>query len=450
MTQDKFLGFQFKSMMNFFKYFYFLFAFIPLLFFSAGSAGAKETNYGFTTTPTPLQSTDTSFDLNISRIENGHKYVLLRDVSGPDDYNGGPIARFITGLNATTTGGTWSTLQNRGEVLLNANSPNVVIKNLCETYTSNPNPSNCQTTFGAGTRHFMLIDVTNVCVGRDPTDPCAQKGVGMPTSDDLKGDVPYGIGTLDFKSTVNRDQGYSILLFQYPHDRCPNDPNDDGSNNYDLANCNMAMSIYNVVRDSTWTILVYKPNQDNPTVNITSTANNANKHYNGDVGQINEDPWEDNPLDAGTYYLTVQRKDKDGNQATILNNFRFVVDPEVQQRKTLIDQKNLTEGPANTHINVPCQATDCDTAIGKISTNPSTFITDVFKIALGIAGGVAFLLMIFGAFRLLTSGGNPDSLNAGRDLITSAVVGLLFITFSVLLLRIIGVDILHIPGFSGS
>lgn len=87
------------------------------------------------------------------------------------------------------------------------------------------------------------------------------------------------------------------------------------------------------------------------------------------------------------------------------------------------------------------------TAIGCIHTNPTELVKDLLKFITGIAGGLAFLMMLLGAFQMLTSAGNPDTLNAGRERLTSAVIGLLFVIFAVLLLQIIGVDILKIPGF---
>lgn len=88
------------------------------------------------------------------------------------------------------------------------------------------------------------------------------------------------------------------------------------------------------------------------------------------------------------------------------------------------------------------------TAIGCIPTDiASLFKTYLSPIGLGIAGGIAFLLILFGGFTILTSAGNPESLAKGKEMITSAIAGLLLIIFSVFILRLIGVDILQIPGF---
>lgn len=64
-----------------------------------------------------------------------------------------------------------------------------------------------------------------------------------------------------------------------------------------------------------------------------------------------------------------------------------------------------------------------------------------------VASGIAFLLMAFGALKIITSAGSPESIQAGKELITSSLAGLVFIILSLFLLKLIGVDILQIPGF---
>lgn len=87
------------------------------------------------------------------------------------------------------------------------------------------------------------------------------------------------------------------------------------------------------------------------------------------------------------------------------------------------------------------------TALGCIVVEGAGFVTTLLSFGIGIAGGIAMLLIIFGGFQILTSAGNPERLNEGKELISSAITGLLMIVFSVFLLRIIGVDILGVPSF---
>lgn len=101
---------------------------------------------------------------------------------------------------------------------------------------------------------------------------------------------------------------------------------------------------------------------------------------------------------------------------------------------------------------LPCDPDSPDgpgirTAIGCVHTSPKGFTKDFLTFAVGIAGGLAFLMMLLGAFQMLTSAGNPETLQAGRERFTNAIIGLMIIIFAVLLLQIIGFGILGIPGF---
>ncbi len=88
-----------------------------------------------------------------------------------------------------------------------------------------------------------------------------------------------------------------------------------------------------------------------------------------------------------------------------------------------------------------------NTAIGCIPiTGGNAFVEWLFPKLLGIMGGIAFLLMLYGGFLVLTSTGNPEKLKAGQETITSAIAGLVFAIFSLFILRLIGIEILHIPG----
>jgi hypothetical protein len=90
------------------------------------------------------------------------------------------------------------------------------------------------------------------------------------------------------------------------------------------------------------------------------------------------------------------------------------------------------------------------TAIGCIPTDPQGLIGVILNFAIGLGGVISLLFMIIGAFKMITSAGSAEALKAGQDQFTSAVIGLLFVIFSVLLLQILGGDILNIPGFEGT
>lgn len=92
-------------------------------------------------------------------------------------------------------------------------------------------------------------------------------------------------------------------------------------------------------------------------------------------------------------------------------------------------------------------STGIKTALGCLATEPTAFISTLLNFGIGIAGGIAFLLLLVGGLQILTSAGNPEQLAAGRELMTSAIVGLLLIIFSIFILRLIGVNVLGIPGF---
>ena len=48
------------------------------------------------------------------------------------------------------------------------------------------------------------------------------------------------------------------------------------------------------------------------------------------------------------------------------------------------------------------------------------------------------------------SSGNPESMNEGKEIVSSAITGLLIILFSVFILKVLGVDIFCLPGFGGA
>jgi len=87
------------------------------------------------------------------------------------------------------------------------------------------------------------------------------------------------------------------------------------------------------------------------------------------------------------------------------------------------------------------------TGIGCIKSTPTEIIGTVVKIGLGLAGGVALLMILAASALFTTSKGNPKQTEQAKELVTSAVIGLLFIIFSVMILQFIGISILRLPEF---
>jgi len=100
-------------------------------------------------------------------------------------------------------------------------------------------------------------------------------------------------------------------------------------------------------------------------------------------------------------------------------------------------------------INVTCnEGKGIRTALGCIpANNLNVFVGWFLRSAIFIASGVGFLLLIFGAFLVLTSAGNPEKVQAGKELITAAISGIAFIILSLFILNLVGVQILRLPGF---
>lgn len=66
---------------------------------------------------------------------------------------------------------------------------------------------------------------------------------------------------------------------------------------------------------------------------------------------------------------------------------------------------------------------------------------------MGIGGGIAFLLILYSGFMIMSATGNPERLKAGQELLTSAISGLILLIFSVFILKFIGIDILGLCKF---
>ncbi|MFC1649623.1 choice-of-anchor Q domain-containing protein [Patescibacteria group bacterium] len=95
-----------------------------------------------------------------------------------------------------------------------------------------------------------------------------------------------------------------------------------------------------------------------------------------------------------------------------------------------------------------CGAGTVYTALGCVPVDTAdAFIFFVLQRGLAIGGGITLLLLIYATYLYMTSAGDPKKLQAAKELFTAALSGLLIIIFSIFVLRIVGQEILRLPGF---
>lgn len=85
------------------------------------------------------------------------------------------------------------------------------------------------------------------------------------------------------------------------------------------------------------------------------------------------------------------------------------------------------------------------TALGCIDPTPTGIITGLIRIALGVTGGIALVQLILAG--IAYQSGEEEKIVAAREKVFATIGGLAVLVFSVLILRIIGVNVLDIlPG----
>lgn len=89
-----------------------------------------------------------------------------------------------------------------------------------------------------------------------------------------------------------------------------------------------------------------------------------------------------------------------------------------------------------------------DTALGCVPVELSEFVKWLLPYLFGVAGGISFILMVYGFILMTMSHGDPKQVQGAQETITSAVMGLLVSIFGLFILRLITVNILRIPGIN--
>ncbi len=169
-------------------------------------------------------------------------------------------------------------------------------------------------------------------------------------------------------------------------------------------------------------------------------------------------PRDSGPHPAGQYQVVVTGAVGDSTRYCVVNNSTFtIIDKDAPGASGDPFELCKQAGTANYSLCNTCfenngiwTAIGCipyKTASGDATGGVTLMIRSLMTIGLGIAGGVVVLMVLAGSFLLSTSQGDPKRVEEGKSLISSAVIGILFVIFSVTILRFIGVDVLQIPGF---
>lgn len=101
---------------------------------------------------------------------------------------------------------------------------------------------------------------------------------------------------------------------------------------------------------------------------------------------------------------------------------------------------------ADAFAGCPSGSYQVNTALGCIPVDMGQFITWLLPFLFGIAGGISFLLMVYGFILITMSKGDPKAVQGAKETITSAITGLLLSIFSIFILRLIVSGILKLPG----
>jgi hypothetical protein len=95
-----------------------------------------------------------------------------------------------------------------------------------------------------------------------------------------------------------------------------------------------------------------------------------------------------------------------------------------------------------------CPQGETETELGCISENPIEFTKQIYGAGLGLIGGVGLLFMIYGAYLILSSQGDPTQLQKGKSYIIYSILGIILAIAGFSVYQIISVDVLNLPGFS--
>ncbi len=114
--------------------------------------------------------------------------------------------------------------------------------------------------------------------------------------------------------------------------------------------------------------------------------------------------------------------------------FSFALVPVYAQSNNAV-AAGLCEG-ANLHFTDTPSST-CDSGGQSITDKVNSFLKKLINIFSAVIGVVAVIMIIFGGFRYITSGGNDTSVTSAKNTILYAIIGLVIVALAQLLVRFV-------------
>jgi hypothetical protein len=130
----------------------------------------------------------------------------------------------------------------------------------------------------------------------------------------------------------------------------------------------------------------------------------------------------------------------DQTSGTVINSTGTCVDSDgVKETPILVSQDLFGR-----------EATGTNTAFGCLPNSVNGIVAFVVRLVVGLAGGVALLVIIINLITIIASSNDPEKIAEARKKLTSAVVTFIVLLLSLTILSLLGLKILDLGGSGGS
>lgn len=119
--------------------------------------------------------------------------------------------------------------------------------------------------------------------------------------------------------------------------------------------------------------------------------------------------------------------------AALMSSFIILV-PTVALAQTNLSISDGICGGANL---LPVGEPDPDCATNETGTTLPEIMTNIINIVSWIVGIVAVLMIIYGGFKYLTSGGNDANVTSAKNTILYAIIGLVIVALAQIIVRFV-------------